>query len=59
MEGAASNRVIILVRVTAKAQKYKGYITKNTYGALRIVRFIRHTISANKTYNYAEKKLKK
>ena len=39
MEGAASNRIIILVRVTAKARKYKGYNAKNTYGALRIARF--------------------
>ena len=59
MEGAASNGVIIPVRVTAKAQKYKGYNAKNTYGELRIVRFIRHTISANKIYNYADKKLTK
>ena len=28
MEGAASNGVIIPVRVTAKAQKYKGYNAK-------------------------------
>ena len=42
MEGTASNRVIIPVRVTAKAQKYKGYNAKNTYGALRIARFKTH-----------------
>ena len=43
MEGAASNRAFILVRVTAKARrKYKGYNAKNTYGALRIARFKTH-----------------
>ena len=43
MEGAASNRVIMLVRVTAKARrKYKGYNAKNTHGAPRIARFKTH-----------------
>ena len=42
MEGAASNQVIIVVRVTAKAQKYRGYNAENTYGALRTARFKTH-----------------
>ena len=46
MEGASSNRVFMLVRVTAKARrKYKGYNAKNTYGALRIARFKIYTLS--------------
>ena len=42
MEGDASNRSIIPVRVTAIAQKYSGYNAKKTYGALRKVRFKTH-----------------